>query len=242
MYSQRANQSYKRLTRTITVPPGGATLTFQTSYDLETDFDYLFVEARTPGQDDWTTLPDVNGNTSDDTGVSCTDGWTEDLHPFLNHYQTLNPDETCSPTGNIGSPPGEWNAATGRSSGWDTWEIDLGPYAGGEVEISITQANDPGVQNVNAFVDDIQVSTGEGTTSFEDDGDPLDGWTTPGGPEDSPPNPNDWKRTGSVGFEEGSVVSTDDSLLFGFGFEGVRTLPQRNELMGRAMNYLLGSP
>ena len=243
VYSQRANQSYKRLSRTIDVPAGGATLTFQTSYDLEPEFDYMFVEAHTVGSDDWTTLPDVSGdNTTNEPGISCTDGWTEDLHPFLNHYQTLNSDGTCSPTGNIGSPPGEWNAATGRSPGWVTWEVDLSAYAGQTVEVAIAQVNDPAVQGINAFVDDIQVSTGEGTTSFEDDGDTLDGWTTPGSPAGSETNPNDWEPTGSVGFEEGSVVSTDDSLFFGFGFEGVSTTAQRNELLGRAMNYLFGSP
>ena len=140
----------------------------------------------------------------------------------------------------MGSPAGEWNAATGRSAGWETWTIDLTPYAGSQVEISITQANDPGVQGINAFVDDVQVSTGEGTTSFEDDADPLDGWTVPGPPPESPPNPNDWIRTGSVGFEEGSIVSTDDSLFFGFGFEGITDAADRNEVIGRSVGYLLG--
>ena len=30
-----------------------------TSYDLEPDYDYMFVEVHTVGQDDWTTLPDA---------------------------------------------------------------------------------------------------------------------------------------------------------------------------------------
>ena len=38
------------------------------------------------------------------------------------------------------------------------------------------------------------------------------------------------------------MVSTDDSLFFGFGFEGVSTAAQRNDLLGRSMNYLFGSP
>jgi Peptidase family M1 domain len=42
------------------------------------------------------------------------------------------------------------------------------------------------------MVDDIVVSTGEGTTSFEDDADPLDGWTVPGPPAGSEPNVTDW--------------------------------------------------
>ena len=64
VYSQIADVSYKRLTRTVTVPAGGGTLDFWTSFDTEVDWDYVFVEARTPGGDDWTTLPDINGNTS----------------------------------------------------------------------------------------------------------------------------------------------------------------------------------
>ena len=43
-----------------------------------------------------------------------------------------------------------------------------------------------------AFVDDVTVSTGQGSTSFEPDGDTLDGWTTPGPPAGSPGNTNDW--------------------------------------------------
>ncbi len=41
-------------------------------------------------------------------------------------------------------------------------------------------------------VDDVEVSTGEGSTSFEDDGDTLDGWAVPGPPEGSGPSADDW--------------------------------------------------
>jgi hypothetical protein len=239
VYSNRADQSYKRLTRTIDVPAGGATLSFRTSYDTELGWDFLFVEARTPGGDNWTTLPDANGHTTDDTGSSCPEGWIEEIHPFLAHYQTHDSPETCTATGTTG----EWNAASGRSAGWEQWEIDLSDYVDeGQVEISIAYASDWGTQKAGVFLDDIQVSTGDGTTSFEDDGDALDGWAVSGAPPESNTNPNDWEVTGSVGFEEGAVVSTDDSLFFGFGFEGVSTAAQRNELLGRSMNYLLDSP
>ena len=69
-YSQQADAAYKRLTRTVdlTGKSSGA-MRFQTSYDLEVDYDYMFVEARTAGGDDWTTLADKNGNTSTDTGL-----------------------------------------------------------------------------------------------------------------------------------------------------------------------------
>ena len=97
MWSDRSDEAYKRLSRTIDVPAGGATLSFWTSYNLELDFDYMIIEAHTVGQDNWTTLPDENGHTSDDltNDQACTGGWSnpEDeanvLHPFLQHYQTF---------------------------------------------------------------------------------------------------------------------------------------------------------
>ena len=49
-YSQIGDVSYKRLTRTIDVPAGGATMSFWTSYDTEAEWDHMAVEARTAGR------------------------------------------------------------------------------------------------------------------------------------------------------------------------------------------------
>jgi zinc carboxypeptidase/immune inhibitor InhA-like protein len=233
MYSQIGDVSYKRLTRTITVPAGGATMSLWTSYDTESQWDFVFVEAHTVGQDDWTTLPDLNGHTSSDTGESCPAGWHE-LHPHLAHYQTFvpGPPDTCTPTGTTGS----WNAASGNSGGWQQWQVDLAPFAGKQVEISIAYASDWAVQGLGTFIDDIMVSTGEGTTSFETD---LGGWQVSGPPPGSGPNPNDFIRTTAAGFPEGATMSTPDTLYFGFGFEGITGAPTRATVMGRAMDHLL---
>ncbi|HEV8572174.1 MAG TPA: M14 family zinc carboxypeptidase [Actinomycetota bacterium] len=232
MYSQRADVSFKRLMRTISVPSGGATLTFRVSYDTEQDWDFVFVEAHTVGQDDWTTLPDANGHTGNDTGESCPAGWFE-LHPWIERYQGSDCSGANAATG------GEWNAHSGRSAGWEEWEIDLSDYAGSQVELSISYASDWGIQGLGAFVDQIEVSTGEGSTSFEEDGDPMDGWTVPGPPEGSDANANDWIRSESVGFEEGAVVSTDDTLYFGFGFEGITDEDTRAAVMDQSIGYLI---
>ncbi len=69
--SQKANNSYKRLARTIYVPASGGKLTFWVKRDTEKDWDFFFVEAHPVGSDDWTTLPDLNGHSSDDTGFAC---------------------------------------------------------------------------------------------------------------------------------------------------------------------------
>jgi hypothetical protein len=184
--SQKGDPSYKRLSRVISVPAGGATLEFAINRDTEPGWDFVFVEAHTVGAEDWTTLPDLNGHTSQDTGFVCP--YWHFLHPFLLHYQTDNGDETCSPSGSSG----EWWAVSGASDGYEDWKVDLSDFAGGEVEVSISYASDDFIQGLGAFVDDIVVSTGAGTTSFEADGNTMDGWTVPGAPAGSEANPNDW--------------------------------------------------
>jgi hypothetical protein len=231
VYSQLADVSYKQLTRTIDVPAGGATLSFWTSYNTEAAWDFLTVEAHTPGQDDWTTLPDANGHTSQSTGQSCPAGWNE-LHPQVDHYQTVNGDGTCSPTGETGA----WNAASGDSGGWQQWSVDLGAYAGGQVEVSLSYISDWATQGLGVFFDDIVVSTGEGTTSFEAD---LGGWEITGPPEGSTPNPNNFIRTTAGGFPEAAVAATPGSLYAGFGFEGITDAATRADWMGRALDHLL---
>lgn len=231
-YSQIGDVSYKRLTKTVSVPAGGAQLSFWTSYDTEPAWDHLFVEARTAGGDDWTTLPDTNGHTTTAPGDSCAAGWRV-LHPQLDHYQTLNPDNTCTSTGTTGA----WNAASGGSGGWQQWSVDLSGYANTQVEVSIAYASDWAVQGLGTFVDDIVVSTGEGSTSFESG---LDGWTVAGPPPGSAPNPNSWERTTAAGFPEGAVVKTADTLYFGFGLEGITDAAIRNEVVSRSISYLLG--
>jgi hypothetical protein len=233
VYSNMADISYKRLMRTIDLTgipaTDSPTLTFQTSYDTESDWDFVFVEAHT-GDDDWTTLPDANIHTTSDTGLSCPEGWFE-LHPSLEQYQGsdclgLNP-----------TTGGAWHASSGRSAGWEEWEIDLSEYAGNVVEVSISYASDWATQGLGAFVDNVEVSTEPGVESFETG---LGAWTVAGPPEGSADNANDWERTTSVGFQEGAVVSTADTLYFGFGFEGITDAATRAAVMARSMEYLLG--
>ncbi len=220
--AQQGEPAYKRLLRAIPVPAGGATVTFWIKRDTEAGWDHVFVEAHTAGEDDWTTLPDLNGHTSSDTGASCP-FWLG-LHPFLEHYQTDNGDGSCSPSG----ASGVWNAASGSSDGYEQWRVDLAAFAGETVELSITYASDDLFQLAGAFVDDIVVSTGAGTTSFEADGDAFDGWTVPGAPEGSEPNPNDW-IVGTVADAPEPLGATIDMAL---GMQG-EILDFEESLFGR---------
>lgn len=229
-YSQMADVSYKRLTKEIAVPADGGTLSFWTSFDTEQDWDYVMVEARTAGGSDWTTLPDVNGHTSTSTGESCTSDWISRLHPHLAHYQTLS-GGVCSPTGTTGS----WNAASGNSGGWQEWEVDLAAYAGKTVEISIAYASDWSTQQLGSFVDDVTYPDGS-TEDFESG---LGGWVIAGPPAGSGDNGNNFIHTDAAGFPVGNTIATPDTLLFGFGLEGVATSAERNAIMDRALDHLL---
>jgi len=241
-YSQQANQAWKRLTKTVDLTgKSGGDLSFKVSYDTEPGWDFLFVEAHTVGQNDWTTLPDVNGNTSDDTGSSCNQIPLVELHPFIAHYQTYSGPpggtadaSTCTPTGSTGT----WNAATGNSGGFQDWKLDLSQYAGKQVELSISYVSDPAVQGLGIFLDDVAVTLDGATdsqTSFEDG---LGGWAVPGPPAGSPGNANDWIQSESRGFVDGPGVATADTLYWGFGLEGVTGAGDRARLMGDALRYL----
>jgi hypothetical protein len=230
MSAGSADKAYKRLARTVDLTDATTgSLDFKFSADVEAGWDALFVEVRPVGTDDWTTLPDTNGHTTQETGDSCTDGWVDAIHPQLGHYMNA----ACEPTGTTG----QWNAFSGNSGGWQDWTTDLSAYAGQQVEVAIVYATDWGTTGLGVWIDDASVTVDGATvseTSFESD---LGGWTVPGPAEGSPGNPNDWER-GQQSVDEGAAVMTPDSLLFGFGFEGLDAA-EREELVSRSLEAIL---
>ncbi len=228
IYSQMADSAFKRLGRTVTLPAEAPELKFRVSYDIESDWDYAFVEIRVAGTDEWTTLPDRNGLTTNSTGDSCQSGWVEQIHPFLANYMNA----ACEPMGETG----EWNAFTGNSSGWQQVVMDLSAYAGQTVEIHISYASDWATQNLGVFVDDIEI-TGLPLEDFETG---MGDWTVSMAPGSGAFN--NWERITGAGFPEGPVMRTYDSVYFGFGFEAIDTLENRTAVMERVMQYLLPSP
>jgi len=225
VYSQMADSAYKRLGGTFTLPAGSPTLKFWVSYDIEFDWDYAFVEIAEAGTDNWTTLPDVNGATTQSTGDSCASGWVDQIHPFLAHY--MDPD--CTPSGTTG----EWYAFTGSSGGWRQVEIDLSAYASKTVELYISYACDWGTQGLGVFVDDIELS-GYPLEDFEAG---MGLWVVNPPPAGSGAF-NNWVRIAGAGFPEGPAIRTDNSVYLGFGFEAIDTAANRNAVMDRIMKYL----
>ncbi|MBA4609081.1 immune inhibitor A [Aeromicrobium sp. Marseille-Q0843] len=181
------NSAYQRLSRVIDVPAAGGELSFHVARDTEPGWDHFFVEARPVGTEDWTTLPDANGHTTREVGNACP-GWLT-LHPFLTHYQTDDGAGGCTAEGTTG----EWHAVSGASDGYEQWRLDLSAYAGRSVEVALSVVGDESVAYNGVYVDDVVAPGGAGSTSFEADADPLDGWAATGAPAGSPGNASDWR-------------------------------------------------
>ena len=157
-------------------------MTFDVNRDTEEGWDFLFVEARTAGGDDWTTLPDANGHTTQDTGPARS---PRSMHPFLEHYQidiirrpTPDDDEvTCEPTGATGS--GTRSAAERRLGDVVGRRSRTPPRRRARSRCRSRYASDISSRVAASFSTTSSSSTGEGSTSFEADGDQLDGWACP---------------------------------------------------------------
>ncbi len=121
------------------------------------------------------------------------------------------------------------------SEGWQQVAFDLLPYAGDDVEISVTYLTDPSTAGVGAFVDDTRVVIdGVETADGFEGADSV--WAQGEAPEGSPPSPAKW-RIGEGVFAAGTA--TDDTLLLGFGLEQLSTDAERSDLMGKALDGLL---
>jgi hypothetical protein len=234
VYSDLSVYTYQRLTRTIDVPAEGEShFSFWTAYDIWPDFDALFVEVRPVNTDEWTTLPELTGRTDPQTSLACTSASWFTRHPRLAHYMTpegVGDSASCSPTGSTG----QWHAASGKSQGWEEWTIDLAAYAGQELDLAISYISSreafPGV-----LIDDVTL-WGEESTSFEEE---LDGWTIMDAPEGSPRNTVNFYHAVPSDYPYAAITVTEDTIYFGFGFEGIVGAESRAAVMRRTLDYLL---
>jgi hypothetical protein len=232
------DDAYKRLTRTIDLTGVSAAdkpaLRTRLLWDTEPGYDHAIVEAHTTGADDWTTLPEAGGATSTAVPAECTAGFLVNEHPWLKHYLTLA-SGGCTATGTTGS----WNSLTGASSGWQQVGFDLSAYAGKSVEVSISYVTDPGTGGHGVLADDASLvvgGTAKETEGFETS---LGAWKVAGPPAGSPAVLKDWTRTGAL-FRTYGSVTTDDTVLLGFGLEHVTAAADRATLLKKALAALEG--
>ncbi|MFF9061416.1 M14 family zinc carboxypeptidase [Streptomyces sp. NPDC014882] len=230
------DDAYKRLTRTVDLTGVTAAdrpaLRTRLLWDTEPGYDHALVEIHTVGADDWTTLPEAGGATGTAVPAECGAGYYIGGHPQLRHYLTLTADG-CTATGTTGS----WNALTGASSGWQQVDFDLSAYAGKSVEVSLGYVTDPGGGGHGVLADEASLvvgGTATGTEGFETS---LGAWRVAGPPPGSPAVLKDWTRTGTL-FRTHGAVTTDDTVLLGFGLEHVAAAADRTALIGKALDSL----
>ncbi|NEA68281.1 M14 family metallopeptidase [Streptomyces sp. SID12488] len=233
---KHTDYAWNRLTRTIdlTGVSAAAAPTFRTQllWDTEEGYDHAVLEAHTAGADDWTTLPEKGGATSTTVPAECEAGYFIQGHPALTRYLTLG-SGGCTPTGTSGS----WNSFTGASAGWQEVNFDLSAYAGRTVEISLSYITDPGSGGRGVLADNATVVTGGTAGAVEGFETSLGAWSTPGPPAGSPAVISDWGRSGEL-FKTYGAVTTDDTVLLGFGLEHVTTAADRKALLGKALAAL----
>ncbi|GAA1814806.1 M14 family metallopeptidase [Agromyces neolithicus] len=231
------DDGYQRLGRTfdLTGVSAGDAPTFeaQIAFGTEPGYDNVIVEARVPGGDAWTTLPDLNGGTDTTVPTECEAGFYIGEHPQLAHYLTLgNP---CLPTGSTG----EWNRFTGSSGAWLPVAFDLSAYAGGQVEIVISYVTDPSSGGAGLIVDDTKLVVGGAATEAEGFETGLGAWQVLGAPAGSPANASDFERSQALGGAI-AVTATPDSLLFGFGLEQLDSDAAREDVVAGILAHFAG--
>jgi hypothetical protein len=181
-YSDGTAYSWFRLGQTFTIPEGGATLKFQTYYEIEEDWDYGYVEVHDLATDQWYTLSGL---------------YTVSSLP--NSYTTDNPNcpEEFEPSSYYDAA--RWNAFTGFSYDWYQEEMDLSMFEGHQIEIYFTYWTDPYTLELGWYIDDIQIPE---IGFFDDVESGEDGWIVNAG----------WYRTDGVvlnDFEVSIITITD---------------------------------
>ncbi|QEV17503.1 M14 family metallopeptidase [Streptomyces alboniger] len=231
-----ADRDYKRLTRTLDLTGVPAAdkpeLRLALNWSLEPGYDHGLLEARTPGADDWTTLPDRNGNSRATVPAECAAGFLLNGHPFLRHYLTLGAGG-CTATGSSGS----WNSFTGSSGGWKPVAFDLSAYAGKKVEVSLASVTDPSSGGRGLFADKAQLVIGGDVKETEGFETSLGSWKVSPPPAGSPNITGDWSSSGEL-YKPYAAVTARDSVLLGFGLEHVPGSAERTALMGASLAHL----
>ncbi|MER5730891.1 M14 family zinc carboxypeptidase [Streptomyces sp. NPDC002138] len=230
------DNDWKRLVRTVDLTGVTAAdrpqLKMALNWDTEPGYDHAVLEAHTTGAEDWTTLPDLGGQTSATVPAECAGGFFINGHPFLRHYLTLA-GGGCTAQGSSGA----WNSFTGSSGGWKQVTFDLSPYAGKTIEVSLSSITDPGTGGRGVFADEARLSVGGADQAAEGFETSLGAWTAQGAPAGSPEVPGDWSRSGEL-FKSYAAVTTRNTVLLGFGLEHLPAAADRAVLVGKALRSL----
>jgi hypothetical protein len=138
-YSGMGNWAWRNVHRTIDVPATGATLSFVTTYSIEEDWDYAYVEVYDHSTGEWTTL--------------------DSTAPMANDvvFAQDNPNTPLDREPMTYAAAGRWHAFTGRSDGWVPVTMDLSPFAGHAIDLYFTSWQDGAYTEDMIYVDDISI-------------------------------------------------------------------------------------
>jgi hypothetical protein len=157
-YSDAEVWAWRSFYQSFDIPVGGATLDFYTFFDIESDWDYGYVEVYDQDTGEWYTL-DAAGTVD-----------------YVAHAQD-NPNTPDEREPTAYEAAGRWHAFTGYSGGWIPVSMDLGPFAGHTIDLYFTTWQDGAFTLQMMYVDDISIPE---IGFFDDVEAGEDGWTSTG--------------------------------------------------------------
>ena len=237
MFSDWQRYAWTSLTREIDLRDAeSAELRLWVARHTAPELGWLFVEARTAGTDDWTTLRDENGHTVSDVGTFCRYRVQDWVHPRLGHYMTRLEDQggvRCLASGTTGL----WNAASGASRGWEEWRLDLSSWTGRRLDLAVSVLGSP-EPGLGVAVDEL-VLTVDGRVEATSFADGLGGWAVAGPPPGSRVGGRGFARVDGTFVPAGPLVLTDSTVLSGFEFGHIADDRVRSELLSRLLRHLV---
>ena len=179
-YSGMEAWGWKSFYQSFSIPLVGTTeLNFRTSFAIETDWDYGYVEVMVHGAngdpDEWYTLEVPGVTTSTLPNPQGNDNCPDDREPET--YEAA----------------GRWHAFTDFSSGYIPIMMDLTPFAGHDIDLYFTAWQDGAYTEQMMYVDDIEITNGVFLLDDVEAGE--DGWTTNGWERTTGLIPNNWQVT-----------------------------------------------
>lgn len=144
-----------RLTRTVQVPAAAPRFRLWNNYEIESEWDFGFVEVSTDGGATWT-----EQKVYDESGALVSTG-----------------DDYADPNGRLRDYGGKKYGLTGSSGGWRHDYVDLAPYAGTTVQLRLRYATDPNTNERGWLSDDFSLTSGDETLWSDDVEQGTGGWT-----------------------------------------------------------------
>jgi immune inhibitor A len=150
-YSNRRDSGDATLTREVDLSHASrATLQFWTWYDIETAFDYAYIETSLDGGRSWTTLRGKYTTTANPNGASFGNAWT--------------------------GKSGVSGSSSALLAKWVQESVDLSPYAGKRVQVRFEYITDEGYNGPGFAVDDLRIAE----TGYSDNAESDNGWDARG--------------------------------------------------------------